>query len=279
MKFSDLKEKAKALIKENYWMAVGIALLPLVIPSLLESLAGSFSGLSGILLGGDVALETIGKALAITSAAFALVELVIKPHLQTFVAGYFLSRADGEEPKKLSSVIDNGMFLKILFAKLLVSLKIMLYEFPAFVLLYAAAIIGTKDGSFPQDGAPAELSTPVLVLLCLGLIAVVVAFVLIIMYSYSVAMIPYIFNDQQYDSAEHVIRRSKTMMKGHRFELFRLELSFILWILLGIFTGGLLYCFWVDPYYEQTRALYYRALPFPELPAEPAKPLKEDELN
>lgn len=44
---------------------------------------------------------------------------------------------------------------------------------------------------------------------------------------------------------------SRKMTKGYKWKLFLLELSFIGWFLLGIFTLGILYL-WVMPYYEMT---------------------------
>uniref|UniRef100_UPI000AD4E94B DUF975 family protein n=1 Tax=Clostridium sp. NkU-1 TaxID=1095009 RepID=UPI000AD4E94B len=55
------------------------------------------------------------------------------------------------------------------------------------------------------------------------------------------------------------IRESKEMMVGHKWEYFVLELSFILWQLLGLVTCGLAYIY-VYPYMKVTFANYYNAV-------------------
>ena len=55
------------------------------------------------------------------------------------------------------------------------------------------------------------------------------------------------------------IRESKEMMKGHKFEYFVLNLSFILWDLLVIVTFGLA-AIYVKPYIIVTLANYYNAI-------------------
>jgi uncharacterized membrane protein len=55
------------------------------------------------------------------------------------------------------------------------------------------------------------------------------------------------------------IRESKEMMVGHKWEFFVLELSFILWQLLGLVTCGLAFIY-VYPYMKVTFANYYNAV-------------------
>ena len=47
------------------------------------------------------------------------------------------------------------------------------------------------------------------------------------------------------------------MMKGHKFDLFFLMLSFIGWIILGAFTLGIAYM-WLAPYMSATLAAFYQ---------------------
>ena len=75
--------------------------------------------------------------------------------------------------------------------------------------------------------------------------------------SYSQAM--YILADDPSLSPTEAINRSKAMMDGHKMEYFLLGLSFYGWILLGIFTLGILYI-WLIPYMQATLANYYRSL-------------------
>ena len=48
-------------------------------------------------------------------------------------------------------------------------------------------------------------------------------------------------------------------MRGHKLELFLLRLSFIGWIILGIFTLGILYI-WLAPYMSVAQAEFYERI-------------------
>ena len=77
--------------------------------------------------------------------------------------------------------------------------------------------------------------------------------------SYSYAMTPYILLDKPELSATEAIDDSRSMMDGHKMELFLLDLSFIGWILLSALTCGALLLY-VAPYMQAARAEFYRTL-------------------
>ena len=59
--------------------------------------------------------------------------------------------------------------------------------------------------------------------------------------------------------ALEVLRKSKEMMNGHKWDFFVLILSFLGWAILGIFTLGILYL-WLVPYMQVTYANFYNSL-------------------
>lgn len=59
--------------------------------------------------------------------------------------------------------------------------------------------------------------------------------------------------------ALEVLRKSKEMMNGHKWDFFVLILSFLGWAILGIFTLGILYL-WLVPYLQVTYANFYNSL-------------------
>ena len=50
------------------------------------------------------------------------------------------------------------------------------------------------------------------------------------------------------------------MLKGNKWRSFVLDLSFILWGILGAITFGIVNVLWVDPYKQLTDAALYNAL-------------------
>lgn len=77
--------------------------------------------------------------------------------------------------------------------------------------------------------------------------------------TYDYAMVPYLMADRPYLSAREALAESKAMMRGHRFELFCLELSFYGWALLCVLTCGVGFV-WLTPYMQATLANYYQEL-------------------
>ena len=77
---------------------------------------------------------------------------------------------------------------------------------------------------------------------------------------YSYRMVPYILAEHPELSANEVITRSREMMNGNKMQAFKMDLSFLGWILLGILTLGLGLVFWTSPYMESTQAALYLKL-------------------
>ena len=74
-----------------------------------------------------------------------------------------------------------------------------------------------------------------------------------------VKALSYIMCDHPEYTGREAIDASREMMRGHKGELFVLQLSFIGWFLLSALTFGLL-MFYVMPYYQSTLTEYYRYL-------------------
>jgi uncharacterized membrane protein len=75
--------------------------------------------------------------------------------------------------------------------------------------------------------------------------------------TFSYAMTPYILDENPELGPSEAIHRSRLMMKGHKFDLFWLWLSFIGWGILNIFTCGI-GSFWLMPYMYTSTAAFYQ---------------------
>lgn len=71
---------------------------------------------------------------------------------------------------------------------------------------------------------------------------------------YEYYMVDYILSEDPTIGYKDAIQQSKNMMNGYKWATFVLELSFIGWIILGVFTCGLLNIFMVSPYMNATFA-------------------------
>lgn len=80
-----------------------------------------------------------------------------------------------------------------------------------------------------------------------------------IVMSFAYAMTPYILEENPELSAWEASTRSREMMKGHKFDLFYLYLSFIGWFILCLLTAGIGFI-WLCPYFKSTEVAFYEDL-------------------
>lgn len=77
---------------------------------------------------------------------------------------------------------------------------------------------------------------------------------------YQYCMVPYILAENPGMNYKEVLRMSSDIMNGEKWHVFVLDLSFILWHILGIITCGIAELLYVSPYLYLTRAALYRRL-------------------
>lgn len=92
-------------------------------------------------------------------------------------------------------------------------------------------------------------------LTCLGPLLLIPASVLIVGWS----MAPYILAEDPACSGPESLKRSWQLMRGHKLELCKLELSFLLWHILALFSYGISKRL-LAPYTAAARASFYREL-------------------
>ncbi len=78
--------------------------------------------------------------------------------------------------------------------------------------------------------------------------------------TYEYRMVPYILAENPELSSKQIFQLSKEMMRGNKWAAFVLDLSFLGWYILGAFTCGILYIFYVTPYQLMTNTALYDTL-------------------
>lgn len=213
---SELKEKAKASYRPNYWLTV----LAGVIITIFAAASGGSSGRSDH--GNNLHLSSGGFAgilalsLAFTAISFALIIAIVK----IIVGNSLIVGAQ-------KVLINNSYGIKS--------------EFSTFVFVF-------KDGHWKNVAINMFLRSLFTALWTLLFI------IPGIVKSYEYAMIPYLLAENPEMTYDEVFKTSKEMMNGNKFNTFCLDLSFIGWFLLDVLTFGILGVFYVHPYYFQTRA-------------------------
>jgi len=78
--------------------------------------------------------------------------------------------------------------------------------------------------------------------------------------SYSYCMTPYILSDCPRVYGPDAVEISKRMMRGYKAKIFVAQLSFLGWMVLSVMTLGILWIFYVGPYYNTVMAGYYEEI-------------------
>ena len=74
------------------------------------------------------------------------------------------------------------------------------------------------------------------------------------------SMVSYILVDNPKLDAQSAIKKSEEMMMGHKMEYFKMLLGFLGWIILSLFTFGILYVLYVGPYITAAKTRFYLEL-------------------
>lgn len=112
---------------------------------------------------------------------------------------------------------------------------------------------GFKDGMFAETLVLFIMENIFLILWTLLLIIPGI----IKSYSYSQAF--YIKSDNPDKNWRDCITESRVLMRGHKWQLFVQDLSFIGWMIVGALLCGI-GTLWVVPYYQASRAIFYNEL-------------------
>ena len=295
----ELKEKGKVSFKKNYWKAVLVSLIMIIISG---GFSGGFSGghfpqsyKSGI-ENAKEAKEMVGEAQEDLDDA--------KEDLDDAKEDLDDAKKDLDEAKEEGAIVINGSdILKELdkehfnfkadFADDMTTGAIVFVVIVAviFVLLivFIAMAVGFAISAFVLDpievgcsrfftknlDEPAAIGSNVLYAFDHSYLNVAktmffrdlyitlwgMLFVIPgIVKAYEYRMIPYLLAEHPEMSKQEVFAKSREMMSGNKWKAFVLDLSFIGWNLLSILTCGILSIFYVNPYINATNAALYDAL-------------------
>lgn len=98
------------------------------------------------------------------------------------------------------------------------------------------------------------LSTTVLWITCIGVTLLCIVLCMTVLYRY--AFVFYLMIDYPEMKVAAAFKESHHMMKQKKMRFFLLQLSFIGWFVLGIFSFGIGFL-WIEPYFEQTQISFY----------------------
>lgn len=296
----ELKDKAKVSFRANYWKAVFVALIVVIISLWASGSPSSFTA----------SVPTVGTAPTITDYSSDDVNVSVSDGKITVdVDGENGDKIhvdlDPEDAEELGGIIDEithdgsdfspidvttpglalvglsiGMILLVIIA---IALAVYVFVFNPleigcrrFFIRNLNQRAEVKEVAYAYDNNYLE---SVKTLFLRNLFIFLWSLLLIIpgIYkSYEYRMIPYLMAENPTMTKDLAFAESKRMMDGHKWNTFVLDLSFLGWHILSTFTLGILGVFYVCPYQEQTNAALYEklryGLPAPDQVTQPAQP-------
>lgn len=201
-------------------------------------------------------IPMIGMCLltAIAIAALNWLSILLVPLLIPGLCVFSLNLVRGAKPEITDLVSTYKNYLNALVAYVLFAVIIAVWTFLIVVpcvffihLLFAEIFLEIFI-------SPVLTAYALLMTVC-SLLLVIPA----VIFYYMFSQIFYLLADNPQIGAVEVLKKSAEMMKGYKWKLFCLHLSFIGWYLLGIVTLGIAFI-WVGPYIKTANTIFYEKL-------------------
>ncbi len=264
---TQLKSNAKVFLKKFYWQAFIVALIVTILSSVLAGSAPNQNGLQFSLFPkythSEIIVNNDGQGIFNFSKTPEAQSIVSE---NIFVDSGFLSTMKPLMPNGLSAVLQ--FFSITMFALVMLSI---LLTFSLLEPLSLGAkkffVEGAREdrASFNHLGYAFRKDYYFNVVMVLAYRALINGFFYLLLIipgivkTYAYSMVPYLLADDPTLSPSKALEISDAMTNGHKWEMFILDLSFILWNMLNFVTFGLAQYF-VEPYKMATWAQLYLIL-------------------
>lgn len=297
----ELKDKAKVAFKANYWKAVLVSLVLLVVAGGLSVASSAYSAPPAAFVSSAPVASTSSSDNVNVEIKDGKVTVDVDDgrggkvnvnmdaddidDLRDAIQGSN-AKADGVDASRIGPFVGPGVvFAGLTFGLVMlivVALAIALYVFIISPLEVGAQRFFVRNLNQPSEvkevafGYDNNYKEIVKTLFLRSLFIFLWSLLLIIpgIYkAYQYRMIPYLLAEDPAMTKDQAFAETKRMMDGQKWNTFVLDLSFIGWGILSALTLGILGVFYVGPYQAQTNAALYEklryGLPAPEPVAQP----------
>lgn len=227
MNRKELKELSKSQLKGN-WKVPVLAMLAysivMYLVSYLNDSESSFVSLIGLIL-----------------------VLVIESWFFVAYARLSLNLRENESVDFSDLSVSNKTFFKSLGFSVLVGIILII----VYIILMVTFVGGLTISVLNANDLFEAIAPMVIAGIILWLISIVIQL--------AISMVPFILADKEEVGVFKSISLSIKMMKGHKWRLFVIWLSFIGWAILSILTLGIGFL-WLSPYFTLTMANFYKEI-------------------
>lgn len=249
MVYSEIRKKARESLKNKWSKAICMVLANISIVLLFIFIEG-------------ISTKIFGNQSIITSV-IQILYLIIEVALN-FGFVFSLIKLKKDENVKAYDFIQigfnnfsNAWGLSLrLFFKMLIPFIILIFAI-SFILAGSIFIMRTGIAYLFETGYMNEMELKVGIVLCgIGVIGCLIDSIMLTILSLAYSQRYFIAYENPEMTSKEIIKTSAKMMKGHKGQLFILELSFIGWILLSILSMGIGFI-WLYPYMMFATMCFY----------------------
>ena len=206
------RQEAKELTKKHFWKLVAMMAIVYGI-----AYAISMGGTALLTATGNEAAYMVGYVVVI------LIVSLLSSGLMLGLLTALINLARGQQSITVGAVFSRmGQLLKAFGLGLWVGLKTLLWMLPGYVLLIAGIVMtsGMSTSANPEEGAA--------VMTLVMLAGMVLIFALVFPAAYRYMLSTFILADHPETGVFECVRESKAMMKGHKWQAFKLAVPIIL---------------------------------------------------
>ena len=251
------RESIRASRPHPYWVTAVTAVILGVLSVLLLSINGTFDSLremyAAVMAGEMPDLYATTRTIS-AFGSFLVLALEIMSMVVSVGYELYCMRVARREKASFGDVFDAfGIFFRAMFIRMLRSLVITLWAMGIGLIVSLFLSAAMMIGAVGNEEQMIELALDSPWVLVVG--AAIYAPMIIVSYFYRLA--DYFMLDHPEMSCAQCLTMSRMAMRGRKWELFRLDLSFLGWILLSVipFVG-----FWVQPYITVTEIGFYNSV-------------------
>lgn len=223
----EIKKLSREQLKGNWWKFVLYTLVIFLISGTPTAIFG---------------LDNNGVSINIVSIILTII-------IAVFTIGLYLNFVRTKEFNLNSGIKNWKVYLRFLGMYViifLISMLIMMIPMALFIAIFSDVIVGVVINPYAMN-LFGEITTLIIIMI----IIVVVIYTIINLFFMAT---PYLLVDNV--TIGQSISKSFALMKRNKWRLFKLEISFIGWFLLGIITLGIGFL-WVIPYFTMTITNFY----------------------
>ena len=238
IKSKEMRKITRSNLKGNWGQAIGVVIsyffIAWVVKLILENIVG-------------------------TAVATLIGEIILAPLI--FGVYYYQLKLAKKENKygNLYEMFTNKVIWKSMIVQIIYMIGLCITSIIIIGAMVGAQLSTHQNNITPQKNVFLQSPITVFIVFMLAIVILIVMGIPAIIYCYTYSQIIFVLVENEDISIREVFRSSRLMMRGNKWRLFRLQITFIWWGFLSVITIfiGLI---WLAPYYSEAMAVFHNEI-------------------